>query len=310
MSRFNIFDYIFILRPLILIPCWNFLLIGAYLGQGHGGFNSTIILGLVIYTCVMGGVYILNQIMDRETDRANKKLFLLSEEYMPISHAYVQMVILWVIASIIALRFTWHFLVLIGISLVIGIMYSVPPMKLKGKPVLDTLANGFGYGMINFAVGWMCVAWFDWTMFSRFIPYFLSICAVFMNTTVVDMEGDRRAGEFSTALLLEVKPTLAVSTVLMGSAVVVAWLMKDLVCGIPALLSFPVFFYVLVVVLKQRKTPRQKVILSFRLPGVLFTLATIYLYPLYAVLILLSFVGMRLYYKYRFGMTYPTLSSG
>ncbi len=310
MFRSNPFDYLFILRPLILIPCWNFLLIGTYLAQQKRGFTPDILLGLVIYTALMGGVYILNQITDRETDRINKKLFLLSEGYVPVRYAYIEMVLLWIVAILLALKFSYLFLIFIGISLLLGVFYSLPPVKLKGKPLLDTLSNGFGYGVINFAVGWLLVRSFDMAMFIKFIPYFLSISAVFINTTIVDIEGDRKAGEKTTAIFLGKQVSLVCSTVLMAAAILTAYMMKDLVCLIPAVLSFPLFVYGAVYSLLKNEQNRKLTIASFRLPGLLFTLVTVYLFPLYSIVLLVVFLGMRLYYKKRFRINYPTFAQG
>ncbi len=310
MSRFNPFDYLFILRPLILIPCWNFLLIGTYLAQQKRGFTPDILLGLVIYTALMGGVYILNQITDRESDRINKKLFLLSEGYVPVRYAYIEMILLWVVAILLALKFSYLFLIFIGISLLLGVFYSLPPVKLKGKPLLDTLSNAFGYGMINFAVGWLLVRSFDMAMFIKFVPYFLSISAVFINTTIVDIEGDRKAGEKTTAIFLGKQVSFVCSTVLMAAAILTAYIMKDLVCLIPATLSFPLFVYGAVYSLLRNEQNRKLTIASFRLPGLLFTLVTVYLFPLYSIVLLVVFLGMRLYYKKRFRINYPTFAQG
>ena len=258
----------------------------------------------------MGGVYILNQITDIETDRVNKKLFILSEGHVPIRHAYIEMILLWVIALLLSIKFSFVFLIFIVVSLVLGVLYSVPPIKLKGKPILDTLANSFGYGMINFAVGWLIVASFDFAMFIKFIPYFLSISAVFINTTVVDIRGDREAGEITTAVLLGEQVSLVCSTVLISAAIISAYVMKDLICLIPAVLSFPFFVYGALYALLRKKQNRRLTIFSFRLPGLLFTLATIYLYPVYAVFLIVIFLAMRFYYKKRFGISYPTLAQG
>lgn len=310
MSKFNPFDYFFILRPLILIPCWNFLLIGSTLARGKSGFTPRLVLGLAIYTFVMGGVYILNQIMDKETDRVNKKLFLLSEGYIPLKNAYVEMVVLWLLALLLSLTINRVFLLFIIISLVLGIAYSLPPIKLKGKPILDTLANGIGYGVVNFSVGWLLVSLFDGAMFYRFIPYFLSISAVFINTTVVDIEGDRRANEWTTAIFLGANAAYVSSTILMMGAIVVAFINKDFICLIPAVISLPLFIYVAFYSLVKKSIPRKLTIASFRLPGLLFTLITAFLYPAYFLVLVIVLIGMRIYYKSRFGVTYPTLAQG
>jgi len=309
-SKFNPFDYLFILRPLILIPCWNFLLIGSYLARGRAGFTPEIVLGLVIYTFVMGGVYILNQIMDIETDRINKKLFLLSEGYVKPKWAYFEMIILWILAIVLSYTFGSVFFIFIIFSLLLGILYSLPPIKLKGRPILDTLSNGVGYGLVNFGIGWLLVQPFEWSMFYRFSPYFLSICAVFINTTIVDIEGDKKTKEFTTAVFLRENISHTVSTVLMSCAVIVAFILKDFICLIPAIISLPLFIYVAMYRFIKSETNRRLTIASFRLPGVIFTLITALLFPPYLVILVVVLVGMRMYYRKRFGISYPTLAQG
>lgn len=311
MRKFNPFDYFFLLRPLILIPSWNFLLIGAFLARSGERSVGSIILAVCIYTCIMGGTYILNQVMDRDTDRLNKKLFLLSEGYIPVRHAYIEMAVLWLAGLVLSAFFDITFFLFVLISLILGVLYSLPPIKLKGKPLLDTLSNGIGYGMINFAVGWLIVKPFTWTMFIVFLPYFLSICAVFMNTTIVDRLGDERAGEKTTAVFLGARGTSIASTVIMAGAVIMAFINRDLVCLIPAVLSFPLFVYAGVYLLmKEDPIPRKILIMSFRLPGVLFTLITAILYPVYIAVLVIVFIVMRVYYRRRFGIVYPTLAQG
>ncbi len=258
----------------------------------------------------MGGVYILNQIMDIETDRINKKLFLLSEGYIPVKYAYIEMAVLWILAILLSIQFNVIFLLFISISLVIGVFYSLPPIKLKGKPILDTVSNGIGYGVINFSIGWLLFRSFEWSMFYRFFPYFLSISAVFINTTIVDIKGDRRAKEFTTAIFLGENIAYVSSTILMIGAIIVAFMLKDYVCLIPAAVSLPLFIYVAVYSLIKNKINRKLTIVSFRLPGLLFTFITAFLYPVYFLILIVVLIGMRIYYKNRFGISYPTLAGG
>lgn len=310
MPRFSPFDYLFILRPLILIPAWNFLLIGAYMADRQASFTIDIGIGLLAYTFVAGGGYILNQIMDIETDRMNKKLFLLTGGFVSRQAAYAEMIILWTLAVLLSLRFGMLFVVLITASILMGIMYSVPPVKLKGKPILDALANGVGYGMVNFAVGWLLVSAFTPSMVIRFLPYCLSIIAVFINTTIVDIEGDRRAGELTTGVFLGARVSSIASTLIMGGAIVLAYAQREYICLIPAAVSWPLFVYTAGYALLRDGINRKMTIASFRLPGLIFTLITALLYPVYVVVLLVILISMRIYYKKRFGMTYPTLASG
>jgi 4-hydroxybenzoate polyprenyltransferase len=310
MHKFCLLDYLFILRPLILIPAWNFLLIGNYIARGQSGLTPELVLGFVIFTCIMGGTYILNQIMDRETDRINRKLFLLSEGYISVKAAYGEMICLWVVGLGLSFMVNNMFLLFVVISLVMGIMYSVRPFKLKGRPILDTLANGIGYGMVNFGVGWLLFRDFEWVMFYRFIPYFLSICAVFINTTVVDMQGDAKAHERTTALLLGERAATTLSTLIMLAAIIMSAVLRDIVCLIPAAVSLPLFLYVVFHTYSKGTVHRRMTIASFRLPGLLFTIIAAVLYPPYFAVLIIVFIGMRLYYKHRFNMIYPSLAGG
>lgn len=310
MKKIHPFDYFFILRPLILVPVWDFFLIGGYRARGARGFTWDLVLGLFIYTLLMGGVYILNQIMDIETDRINKKLFLLSAGYVTVKTATFQMTALWLAAVILAYKFGLAFMLLIALSLILGVVYSLPPIKLKGKPFLDLLANGFGYGLVNFGLGWLIFRPFTWSVLVIFLPYLLSIAAVFVNTTIVDAEGDRKAGERTTAVLIGAPMSYALSSLLMAGAVIASALRKDLICLIPAAVSLPLFLVAALYCFQKNTVNRKLTVLSFRLPGLLFTLVAGYLYPPYFLFLILLLIAMRIYYKKRFGMNYPTLAGG
>ena len=51
-------------------------------------------LGFLIYTMIMGAVYIVNQITYIETDRINNKLFILPKGLVSVRAAYVEIVCL------------------------------------------------------------------------------------------------------------------------------------------------------------------------------------------------------------------------
>lgn len=310
-NRFlKIFDYIFILRPLILIPVWDFFLIGNYLASPPSRFALKPFLGLGVYTMLMGGVYILNQITDISTDRLNKKLFILAEQFIPLKNAYIEMFLLWGASLFLSWFFGLHFFFVIIVSLIIGIFYSLPPIKLKGKPFFDMLSNGIGYGIINFIAGWLMQRPFEWNIFYRFLPYFLSICAVFINTTIVDIEGDRKSGEITTSVFLGEKISYVLSSILMAGAVYTAIIKNDLICLIPASLSLPLFLYITVYCIFTNKIHRNMTILSFRLPGLIFTIIICVIYPVLIPILLIVFAGMKIYYKNRFQLDYPTLTRG
>ena len=73
-------DFVFVLRPLILIPAWSFYLIGAAqssgLGVPAGRFPPA--TALKSLTAILIVAYLINQIFDKDTDRRNDKIFYLA----------------------------------------------------------------------------------------------------------------------------------------------------------------------------------------------------------------------------------------
>ncbi|MCK4255704.1 hypothetical protein KAX35_02355, partial [candidate division WOR-3 bacterium] len=74
----HLLDFIFLLRPILLIPVWIIFLLGYYRAGGTMlGDSRYLMPGFIVFTLLMGAIYIINQIADIETDRINNKLFIL-----------------------------------------------------------------------------------------------------------------------------------------------------------------------------------------------------------------------------------------
>jgi 4-hydroxybenzoate polyprenyltransferase len=201
-------DYIMLLRPSLFLPLWIFFLLGAYFGKGEISLKAVVVF--VIYTLLMGGIYILNQIVDRDSDRRNEKLFLLSEDYIPLRNAYIEMVSLFVLSILGSFFLDKHIFTAFLISFLMGVTYSVPPFETKGKPFLDIFWNASGYGLIAFVVGWLSASLPSGSMLIHGIPYFFAVAAVFVNTTIPDIEGDREEGKITTGVFIGKKNNLLI----------------------------------------------------------------------------------------------------
>ena len=139
----RLLDFIFILRPIILIPFWTFLFLGFYRGaqsqgldiigflhllKGDSIFNESAINGFLpvsilyttfLYTLLMGGIYILNQIYDLETDRINDKVYFLPRNIFTIQQASIEMLILFLISALMSifLKFPICLLIILFLTL-------------------------------------------------------------------------------------------------------------------------------------------------------------------------------------------------
>jgi 4-hydroxybenzoate polyprenyltransferase len=305
----RLLDYVFLLRPVILVPGWVFLLLGYGEGCAAAGAPASrwvptgrLALALAVGTALMGGMYILNQITDRESDRRNRKLFLISEGRVTLRAAWAEMLLLQSAALVTAWAvFPRAFAVLSVLSVAAGIAYSVRPLRLKGRPVWDIVANGVGFGGVAFAMGWALAAPLGARTAIRALPFILAVGAVHTNATVLDLEGDRASGDRTIAVLLGVGRTLWLGCGLALASFLAALVLRDLLTSLWGVLSTVAFARAARRAEKECSAPTNQ--LSGRAFVVLEALRFVYLLAGLAVV----YVATKWYYRSRFGMDYPSM---
>lgn len=295
-------DYFILMRPTLFIPVWMFFLLGVHFADGSLNFRSISIF--ILYTSLMGGVYILNQIVDRESDRKNEKLFLLSDEIIPISYAYLEMLLLFIIPLGLSILFGKVIFFYFLLSLFMGITYSLRPFQIKARPFLDLFWNSTGYGFLAFIIGWISVSNPSYQMWIRGMPYFLVVGAVFANTTIPDIKGDREEGKITTGVFLGMRKTLTLGVILDFFALIASYLLKDYICFILAAISLPIFIYAAI------STRNKSILLSFRAPVVILAVEVSIITPIIIPLFLLIFLIQKIYYRKKFNINYPAIYSG
>jgi 4-hydroxybenzoate polyprenyltransferase len=291
------------------VPLWTLTLVGYYLSGAEGVTHrfawlprGRLVVSLLVYSLLMGSVYILNQIFDRDTDRLNQKLHLLAEGYISLRTAWVECVALIVISLALSVLFSPAYRVFILLSLGLGILYSAPPFKLKGRPILDILSNSIGYGCLAFMVGWLTAGKYDPAHLLKSIPYVLAVAAVFINTTVPDIDGDKKTGNITTGVFLGIQGTTILALIaILGAAVISLW-QGDLLCLIPSLAATPLFLWA---ALDPRVKPAM---IAYQLSGGVLVILLCLLFPWYLALLLATFGALYGYHKLRFGLNYPALA--
>lgn len=83
--------------------------------------------------------------------------------------------------------------------LLVAWLYSVPPLRLKERPPLDSLANGFGYFLLPFAMGYSLNA-DPRAMPLKYYLLTLCVCGIHALATAADYEADRAAGHRTLAV--------------------------------------------------------------------------------------------------------------
>jgi 4-hydroxybenzoate polyprenyltransferase len=300
----SLLDYVFVLRPILLVPAWTMLLAGYFQAAGIARMTwrlpPEMWLMIALYSGLMGASYIVNQIFDAETDRLNKKLFLVAEGYVGRRAIAIEAGLLFAGAVTVAFwkfppRTGW----LVLASGILGLLYSVPPFKFKAKPFLDMLANGIGYGGLAFATGWSVGGPASGWVWRGALPYVLAVSAVYLNTTLPDYQSDKATGNVTTGVLLGGKATAWMALLLMAASAALSWRLHDNLCLVASACALPLFLFA-VITQKMRW-----VMLSYQGGALLLVALVGLVFPVFFVMLIATYAALKYYHKWRFGMDYP-----
>jgi 4-hydroxybenzoate polyprenyltransferase len=303
-----VFDRIFLLRPTLFYPIWTFFLAGCWGGRRFGEIISEVEFSSVFYktiislTMIMGGVFILNQIQDIETDKANRKLFILANGFVSIKEAYIESFIFIAGGLILGFWIGFQFgLKLLVLFLLSGVLYNFRPAIWKNHPFMGLITNGLG-GVIIYSLGWRVCGGVS-LLPERAIAYALAGVAVFLNTTLPDINGDKSTGKITFGVRYGIKKTAIGAFIFEIISLGLALFFKDWLLFFPAAAVLPFFIWSII-------KPNVKVILrTTKFSVLLLAVAVCFSFPLYIVPIFSVYFFSRWYYKKRFNFDYPSLRS-
>lgn len=301
-------DRWFFARPVLMPPVWTILLLAANPSPavvpfgGLSPFSPRIWAGLALCFLLYGAVYIFNQIFDIDSDRANNKLYFLPLGILSMRSAVAQSMVF----AAIAIGGGWFlgrlWLLCSIIILLIGILYSAPPFRLKDRPFGGLLANTIGHGTLVYYLGRALADPGAVPVWGASASYALAVAGVYLLTTVPDRNGDAAAGKRTMSVFLGPCKTSAVAAVCVLGAVVTALIYHLWPVAIAAAVSFPLFFAAVFSARFCGSAVRVALLaLSF--------FACLTFWPYFLILVLLYF-STRWYYRRRFRMVYPRMNAG
>ncbi len=295
----RLLDYFFSTRPVLFMPVWTVALLGAGQAKGHQLSSETAGALLFASACLFGAVYLVNQIFDRESDRINNKGFFLSRGLVSVPEAVVLAIGLNLAALAVALLSSGYAFVLFIVIVILGIIYSAPPFRLKDRAWPAFFVNMLAHGTIVYLAGAGWEENLGLNHMIRSLPYFFAVGAIYLNTTLPDVEGDKRVGKKTIAVAYGERFAQVLALVFVLAAIGVAVFTRDYDFLLPAILALPLFALAL-----DRKKVRFSVWGTKAALLLLSASAALYFYW-YVLILAAGFLAARIYYKRRFGMVYP-----
>ncbi len=282
-------------------PVWTILLLGHHRSSQMSGESHLPGLALLLITFLVGAVYVLNQIFDIESDRLNRKLFFLAQGHISPKAAISETIILNVLSVVPAFIISWQLGLLFTAGMLFGLLYSIPPLSIKNKPLGGLVLNALAHGNLVFLIGWCMNQSLSWRSLAFSLPYMFAVGAIYLNTTIPDMDGDKRAGKVTLSVKWGKERVTVVSSILVALSIVLSLLMKDYPFLIASSLSLP--FFILCIMTKKER----HIMAATKLSILLLSVAAGIYYHWYFAVLIIGFIGTRLYYKARFNLDYPSL---
>lgn len=198
--------YITLIRPIGWMPFFFALTFGL-IDSGFESIKYVFLVHLIYGPLLLGGIYTLNFYSDIEVDKKSNvvKDVVMAEQPFASgkvgkTEGLVFSICLLVLGLFLSLLVNLS-LFLFSITLVsIGIIYSFGP-RLKSVPFGDIIVNSFS-SVLVYSAGWS-----TFKKITNVNPYpliwmFFLIAATYLLTVLVDIEGDRKTNQKTTAVIL------------------------------------------------------------------------------------------------------------
>lgn len=304
-------DFLFVMRPLILIPAWSFYLLGAAAGNRqspHADTPASLYYGFACLTAILVTAYLLNQIFDLESDRRNRKGHFLTLGIFKVRTVLLMTVAAFLVASHLFRSVDAAQRAPLVLALALSLAYSLPPLRLVARPILDLLANALGYGGIAYVTGYVA---YDASIAGAAVlalPYVFLVGATFLHTTILDIDGDRNTDKTTTSVLIGVRASAVLACVLAGAGLLLAVLSayRTYAETSPPLIlavGFVVFCYAAFRI--SRTTVTSASSNAVQAATAVVTIVAAVAWPTYLALLVPIIVAARFYYRARFGLSYP-----
>ncbi len=295
-------DYIFAARPLLHLPVWSVYLVV----RGPSQLSLSDLLILSGLSAIVAGAYYINQIFDEETDRINDKLGFL-QKGLTSRRGFLLLFLLTSVAGLTAVTIASpRLLILVGLQFLLGLAYSVSLLRFKDRPWLGLLTNACCYGLLVPAIA-LASQTPDLSLMAclthpQALYFLLAVAAIHIMTTLPDREGDAASGKKTVAVILSPGTCRLLAGVLLLGATVLAFSAQLIILAIVALTGAGA-------VIVSYFVRRDKLdLLAAKLPLLLLTVMAGWMHPYYAAFVVALILATRVYYRKRFGITYPKLA--
>jgi 4-hydroxybenzoate polyprenyltransferase len=204
---------------LIRIPAWYIVLLPFSIGFAITAFNySNLRIGTIIYTILSliatwSFTLAINFYSDKEVDRLHdggkKDVDIRTQPFVTeaISRGEaIPILLLLLTCSLTGFLVNLRYGIIVFVFLILGIIYSIPPFRFKGRPFLDILVNVSGL-TLSFILG-MNIQDLIVPQLSLLLWFIFGVANSYLLLAISDFKFDKKVGIMTTAVYLGIKKSL------------------------------------------------------------------------------------------------------
>ena len=298
---------------MLFFPGWNTLIAGYLVAIGETGWFARVLEGnysfnwwdlqlfltMLAFALAMGASFIFNQLQDTESDRKNRKLFLIDAQAIHPGTALGEGIILALGAMVAGIFLNRSILLLLLFFLFItGYLYNYKPFQFKNRPLGGLILNAL-MGWIAFALGWVLVFPFTANFWVVCLPYLFLNTALYLLTTIPDALGDQSTGKVTFCVRFGVKSTMWSAFILYLLSLFFSIYNRD---QIVLMLNILILIFMLRMIISLQVS---HAILTIKMAILFFSVIICFKFPLYFLPMVIIFFLTRYYFQRRFQFDYP-----
>jgi len=241
---------------------------------------------LITGPLIGGGAVILNQYFDLEEDKRSQKRekYVLAKGEIKKRYALIYAIILFIVGNLLAFYINFQVFFITLLATLLSILYSVPPLRFKKRPYIDSITNGICYGILPTILGFAIVLPVSLNILIISLPLMFVYTAGHMLLAIPDIENDKKFGLQTTAVVLGYKNTIigAMSLFLITMITIALYIYAKLLPLIIVFI-FPIGIYILKecsIMIKSNKksieTSYKHLSFEFLSVGIIFLLCLVY----------------------------------
>jgi 4-hydroxybenzoate polyprenyltransferase len=235
-----------------------FMFLGIWYAVGYFPFNSTLIT--IFFIIMVQFVHLTNMVFDKKLDIFARKHTIWVFKYISSEEMSLMSVLSFFIGIFVLLFINISVFLFGFILMALTVLYSLPPIRFKTKPPMDSISNMLILGTFPFLVGWLSTGTlFNLNALIYGLIFGLPVITYYLIISWQDIKTDKEFGIKTTCTVLGYDLTIYTSLIIWFVLILLSlYLFYIDISTISFLLIFPILIYMSIIYNKNSEYKKKE----------------------------------------------------